>query len=135
MLPQTKIEEVEKLLAEGRLSRRKISALTGVCRAVVSQIAIGARPNYELRREPPLDALEPTGQIERCPTCGAKVYMPCRLCHLRKLQEQTTLSRYRHRAKQKAARRLLAAILRREEVRQALGEDATALNDGANGNA
>jgi len=120
MLPQTKIEEVEKLLAEGRLSQRKISLLTGVSRSVISQIALGERPDYATRLEPDPDSLEPSGDIQRCPTCGAKVYMPCRLCHLRSTRDEDTLQRYRRRAKQKASRRLLAAVVRRQHVQQAI---------------
>jgi transcriptional regulator with XRE-family HTH domain len=125
MLPQTKIEEVEKLLAEGRLSQRKISLLTGVSRAVISQVALGERPDYATRLEPAHDSLEPSGEIERCPTCGAKVYMPCRLCHLRSTRDEDTLQRYRRRAKQKASRRLLAAVVRRNQVQQAILADET----------
>jgi hypothetical protein len=124
MLPQAKIEEIEKLLAEGKLSQRRISALTGVSRAVVSQIALGARPDYVNRREQTDDSLQPTGEIERCPSCGAKVYMPCRLCYVRDRADQETLSRYRRRAKQKAARRLLAAVVRRQQVEQAVACNA-----------
>ena len=134
MLPQAKIEEVEKLLAEGKLSQRKISALTGVSRAVVSQVALGERPDYALRREIPDDFLEPSGEIERCPTCGARVYMPCRLCHVRRLQEQETLSRYRRRARQKASRRLLAAVVRRQQVQQALADSTQEIDAGAGPN-
>ncbi len=124
MLPQAKIEEVEKLLAEGKLSQRKISLLTGVCRSVVSQVASGERPDYASLFEPDAESLEPSGEIERCPTCGARVYMPCRLCHLRSASEEGTLKRYRRRAKQKASRRLLAAVLRRQQVEQALATEA-----------
>ena len=123
MLPQAKIEEVEKLLAEGRLSQRKISLVTGVSRAVVSQVALGERPDYLRLNAPDADSLEPSGDIERCPTCGAKVYMPCRLCHLRGLNERQTVERHRRRAKQKASRLLLAAVVRRHQVQQALADD------------
>jgi|GEM_PF-1865450 len=126
MLPQSKIEEVEKLLAEGKLSQRKISLLTGVCRSIVSQVASGERPDYANLPEPDSESLAPSGEIERCPTCGAKVYMPCRLCRLRSESEEGTLKRFRRRAKQKASRRLLAAVLRRQQVEQALATDAIA---------
>lgn len=131
MLPQAKIDEVEKLLAEGKLSQRKIAVLTGVSRAVISQVALGERPDYTTQDAPAADNLEPTGEIERCATCGAKVYMPCRLCHLRRLNEQDSLVRHRRRAKQKASRRLLAAIVRRQQVEQALAEDVSQSDPGS----
>ncbi len=129
MLPQIKIEQIEKLLAEGKLSQRKIAVLTGVSRGVISQVALGTRPDYEGRRVPCVAPLESNGQVARCPTCGARVYMPCRLCHLRHLEAQSRVKRYRRRARQKAARRLLAAVLRREEVQQATADQGQARGD------
>lgn len=86
MLATGKVVEIERLLAEGRLSQRKISTLVGVSRGVISAIARGARPDYEARRHDESEVDQPRGDIERCPGCGGRVYMPCRLCHVRQLQ-------------------------------------------------
>ncbi len=84
-------DEVRRLLADGKLSNRKIAGLTGVSRGTVAAIADGKRSDYEAlqraRRETELP--EPTGPPQRCPGCGGLVYMPCRLCHLRKALAQS----------------------------------------------
>lgn len=114
MLAMGKVLEIERLLAEGRLSQRKISLLVGVSRGVISAIARGTRPDYEARRQNHSDAIEPRGDIERCPTCGGRVYMPCRLCRVRRIQadESELLPKLRRRARQQGVRRLLVAVLR-----------------------
>lgn len=81
MLAPQRVILVKKLLAEGRLSQRKIAQLTGISRATIGLIAAGRR------REPaPGDGLETEGPHSipvRCPTCGGLVYAPCRLCQVR----------------------------------------------------
>jgi len=75
MLAPGKVLEVQKLLAEGRLSQRKIAKALGVSRATVSAIASGKRPDYAARQRARADeAFEPLGPIERCPT-GAIVWI------------------------------------------------------------
>lgn len=82
MLSVPVVQEVKRLLAEGRLSQRKIARQTGVSRGIVGLIAQGKRPDYQPRQEED-DPWANCGPPERCPTCGARVYMPCRLCGLR----------------------------------------------------
>ena len=95
MISQAKVQEAELLLAEGKLSQRKIARLVGSSRASVASIADGSRPDYEaLRRERGAD-LEPLGPVERCPECGGKVYMPCRLCRIRRLKAEERAARNR----------------------------------------
>jgi transcriptional regulator with XRE-family HTH domain len=112
MLASGKVKEVERLLAEGGLSYRKIAKTIGVSRATVSAIARGARPDYEARRLLRLPENEPLGPIERCPTCGARVYMPCRLCRVRKIKfaEQQILRILRRQARRQSMNRLLSAV-------------------------
>jgi hypothetical protein len=115
MLALGKVKEVERLLAEGKLSYRRIAAALRVSRSTVSAIAQGKRRDYEARilaRQ--LTASEPLGPIERCGTCGGRVYMPCRLCQVRKLKaaEQDRLLVLRRQARREAAERLLAAVRR-----------------------
>ena len=78
--------KVSRLLAEDKLSHRKIALLTGVSRGTIGAIASGKRPDYQrLRHDRELDPLEPAGPPERCPGCGGKVYHPCLLCRARSL--------------------------------------------------
>ncbi len=114
MLAMGKVVEVERLLAEGKLSQRKISLRVGVSRGVISAIARGTRPDYETRRQNHGDDPEPRGEVGRCPTCGGRVYMPCRLCQVRQLQvdESDVLPKLRRRSRQQGVRRLLVAVLR-----------------------
>lgn len=122
MLAIGKVKEVERLLAEGRLSQRKIARAVGVSRGVVSIIASGKRPDYEARRLRNRVDQEPLGPIERCPGCGGRVYTPCRLCRVRSLHEieQARLKELRRRARQQALRRLLVALLRAASQSQLL---------------
>lgn len=81
MLAPQRVILVKKLLAEGRLSQRKIAHLTGISRATVGLIAAGRR--REPTPGPGLEADGPQGVPVRCPTCGGLVYAPCRLCQVR----------------------------------------------------
>jgi hypothetical protein len=112
MLPIGKVREVERLLAEGRLSQRKIAHVLGISRGVVSLIARGLRPDYEARQRDRDESAQQQGPIERCPGCGGRVYTPCRLCHVRKLQvnEKVTLDRLRRQARLREVKRILQAI-------------------------
>jgi transcriptional regulator with XRE-family HTH domain len=112
MLAIGKVKEIERLLAEGGLSQRKIAATVGCSRALISAIARGARPDYEARRLARLTKSEPLGPIERCPTCGARVYTPCRLCRVRKMQalQRAQLLILRRLARQQAIERMLAKV-------------------------
>ncbi len=112
MLALAKVKEVERMLAEGRLSQRKIAKAIGVSRGVVSDIAHGKRPDYEERMRARGDEYEPLGPIERCRGCGGRVYMPCRLCRVRALKahDDQRLRVLRRQAREQMLRRLLAAV-------------------------
>ena len=77
------VAEVRRLLAEEKHSHRKIARLTGISRGSVGAIASGRRPDYEPLREEDEEE-EPAGPPRRCPNCGGLVYVPCRLCRVRK---------------------------------------------------
>ncbi len=89
MLALSVVEEIARLLDEGRLSQRKIAAQLGVSRGTVGAIASGRRGIYG--KEPhadapdPLDALTPP---DRCPRCGYFVSMPCLVCRTRQYRER-----------------------------------------------
>ncbi|MEN6450211.1 MAG: helix-turn-helix transcriptional regulator [Thermoguttaceae bacterium] len=80
MISTEVVAEIRRLLEEDRLSQRQIARLMGVCRGTVGAIALGRRPDPAPRVEE--DPLEPAGPPERCPGCGAKVYMPCVYCRV-----------------------------------------------------
>jgi transcriptional regulator with XRE-family HTH domain len=112
MLAPAKVEEAKRLVDEGKLSQRKIAKLLGMSRATVAAIASGKRPDYEARRRALAAEEEPLGPIERCPTCGGRVYMPCRLCRVRRslAREQRIAQMLRRRAREMAIHRLLNAV-------------------------
>jgi transcriptional regulator with XRE-family HTH domain len=124
MLALARVKEVERLLAEGNLSQRKIARLLRVSRATVSAIAAGRRPDYEAQLAARASEFEPLGPIERCPGCGGMVYTPCRLCLVRKLkeQEETRLRVLRRQAREQARRRLLLAVRAANEPNESDGE-------------
>ena len=85
MISEDTVNEIKRLLAEGRLSQRKIARMTGVSRGTVGAIANGRRCDRPRLPVDGDDEGEPTGPPERCPKCGAMVYPPCRLCRLREV--------------------------------------------------
>jgi len=86
VLPESTIDEVKRLLAEGRLSQRKIALQTGVSRGTVGAIAGGRRREQPAKPAAFEDEVAPpSGPPERCSRCGALVYLPCRLCRMRAL--------------------------------------------------
>ncbi len=121
MLAPSKVKEVEQLLAEGQLSQRKIAKRTGVSRGTVGAIASGERPDYDERLRARAEELQPLGPVERCRTCGGRVHMPCRLCRVRKIraQQEATLRAMRRQAREQAVRRLLTALRRHAQRRDA----------------
>ena len=82
MIAASIVQEIRRLLEEKHLSQRKIASLTGVSRHTVRKIANGQHLDYlEHRREE--EWPEISGPLERCSSCGGRVYMPCRLCMVR----------------------------------------------------
>ncbi|MBX7168449.1 MAG: helix-turn-helix domain-containing protein [Pirellulales bacterium] len=88
MLSPELVLEIRRLLAEGRLSQRKIAKQLGVSRATVGAIASGKRPDYAPRLPREDEPLRPTGPPRRCPRCGGMVYLPCRLCQVRDIKQR-----------------------------------------------
>ena len=124
MLAPARVKEAERLLAEGRLSQRKIARAIGISRATIGAIAAGRRPDYEARERARASELEPWGPLARCPGCGGMVYSPCRLCRVRKAkdQEREAVRMLRRKARELALRRLLIAVQQASDARDAAQE-------------
>ncbi|MBA4018518.1 MAG: hypothetical protein C0483_15225 [Pirellula sp.] len=81
MLSNALIEAAQRLLMEGKLSHRAIAKKLDVSRGSVTAIETGLLRTHLAKV--PDDAPLETGPIERCESCGGRVYMPCRLCRVR----------------------------------------------------
>lgn len=87
MISQGMVDEIRRLLADQTLSQRRIARMTGISRATVGAIASGSRPDYPIRSTADDELFAPPwGPATRCPGCGGRVYLPCRLCHVRRLK-------------------------------------------------
>ena len=84
MLDRVCVEEIHRLVVEGKLSQRKIAHRLGVSRATVSAIASGARAL--VGRQPALATGRESKSPQRCPKCGFLVEMPCVVCRTRAYQ-------------------------------------------------
>ena len=84
MIATTVVEEIGRMLREGGLSQRQIASHIGVSRGTVNAIALGRRGDNSGRRSALGGGFTPpTGMPVRCPGCGARVQMPCLVCHIR----------------------------------------------------
>ena len=79
MLDPGKVKRAERLIATGEFTRRQISHMAGISRGSVDAIATGKR---RCRRRK--DTEEPRGPLNRCLTCGARVYGDCIACDVRR---------------------------------------------------
>lgn len=75
------VDEVKRLLGEDKLSQRRIARQLGVGRNTVDAIATGKRPCRKVQRIS--DTALPDGPYIRCPGCGGKQQIPCRVCRTR----------------------------------------------------
>jgi hypothetical protein len=83
-------KEIEKYLAEGRLSQRQIARLLRVSRSVVKAIADGRRR----RRERILQKVVDESALKsRCPSCGYHVPQPCVYCRALEYRRRTTVGK------------------------------------------
>lgn len=80
MLSQHTVDEIVRLLAQGELSRRRIARKVGASRGIVDAIANNRRGRHG--RSEGRGAEMPAAP-QRCPSCGASVYMPCIACQAR----------------------------------------------------
>ena len=87
MIGPTVIEEIQRLLAEGDLSQRKIAKVMKVSRGTVAAVASGKRRPYYPRPDDRDEQL--SGPVRRCPGCGGMATMPCRACRVRELRAES----------------------------------------------
>jgi len=81
MLSEDKVQEIEQLLLDGKLSQRRIAKMTGASRGSVNAIATGTR---KLQGPKPVDDRPvPSGPFVRCPVCGSNTQLPCMTCFVR----------------------------------------------------
>jgi transcriptional regulator with XRE-family HTH domain len=83
MIALETIAEIRRLLAERKCSQREIARRLGVSRGSVVAIALGRRHCGDVSASRVEMVEEPCGPPVRCPGCGAMVYLPCVLCHVR----------------------------------------------------
>jgi len=119
VIAQEKIEEVERLVAEHRLTLAEIAIQTGISKATVQAVASGRRRIKADHRPIKGERLKQAagryyGPFERCPDCGGMVYAlaPCSLCRVRKLKERDKQQRDadREAARRERLKRVLATV-------------------------
>lgn len=88
MLALPIVEEIQRLLAEGRLSQRKIAARMGVSRGTVGAIANGRRGIWGKENESDDLLFPPESPPERCDRCGYTVVKPCVICSAREYRNR-----------------------------------------------
>jgi len=89
MLPLKVIEEIRQLVAEGRLSQRRIAEQLKVSRGTVWAISSGRRGIHGLESGSGASWL-PHIEVsaERCRSCGGLVLKPCLLCQTRAYRQR-----------------------------------------------
>jgi len=97
MLSPSIITEVRRLLAAGFHSQRAIARLLQISRGTVLAVARGRRMDRTAKtpseRRADYRALLPEQPAARCSECGARVYLPCVACRVRrKLAERSQRS-------------------------------------------
>ena len=98
MIAAALVEEVRRMLREGRLSQREIAKRLGVSRGTVNAIALGRRRDGSAlcRGQEEDDFTPPTGLPKRCPGCGGLAQMPCLACYIRAKKEARQTARPDH---------------------------------------
>ncbi len=85
MLSKGMIKEIQRLSVEEGLSQRRVAKLLGVSRGTVATATL----RHRLEPQSTDSSLNLTDCCpRRCPGCGGRVYMPCRLCIARTYDAQ-----------------------------------------------
>ncbi len=83
VLSPATVDAIKRHLAEGA-SQRWTAGEVEVSRGTVNAIAQGKRPDHQNKIVAPDGPIvAPSGPLDRCPTCGGMVRMPCLACSLR----------------------------------------------------
>ena len=91
MIATTVIDEIRRMLGQGRFSQRKIAQQLGVSRGTVHAVARGKRPDLAPRCPSGNEGFQPpSGLFTHCPGCGGRVQMPCLLCYVRARRQTGT---------------------------------------------
>jgi predicted XRE-type DNA-binding protein len=88
------IREIDRLIQQGVLSQRQISARLGVSRGIVSAVASGRRGMYGKDSLKIHSPCVPETIPTRCPGCGYRVYLPCIICSIRAHQARQNLLKH-----------------------------------------
>jgi len=86
MIPLWKVQVIQSMLADDRISQREIARRLHVGRGVVAGIANGTRPDYRASQQDAESAeSSPEQPVQRCGRCGAMVQLPCLACRTRSI--------------------------------------------------
>ena len=91
MLDVSVIDEVARLIREGRLSQRRIAKKLGISRGIVGAVANGTRSLFGMHanKENAESVEQTTSRLpERCPGCGGRVLLPCVYCRAQAYLQQ-----------------------------------------------
>lgn len=92
MLAPELVDLIRQMLAEDEISQREMARRLGISRTTIYRIANnrhapqnGKRPGASGEPRDPDERRTPRviGKGDRCPTCGARVRLPCRACRVR----------------------------------------------------
>ena len=93
-LTENKVQKIQHLLREGKLSKRRIAKKIRVSRIMVYEIANGLR----IIKQKPIPEeweVDRTGKpFVRCPLCGASIQEPCTLCLIRDILKRRQFERF-----------------------------------------
>lgn len=90
MIKKTQIDEILRLLNEGKISQRKIALRIGVSRTAVKAVflkTVHKSSVCEEKRKRDM-IIHPSGKPIRCPHCGSLVKMPCLACQLKEIKDR-----------------------------------------------
>ena len=92
MLKAAVVMRVRELLAEGR-NHSEVGRMVRLSRNTVTKIAAGRYPDYTAIRRAKQQAQGSGRQrpMGKCPGCGYRVHLPCRICRARAMAALSTL--------------------------------------------
>jgi IS30 family transposase len=113
MLSLSIVEEIDRLLKEGKMSQRKIAQRLGISRGTVSAIANGQRALFGRVEDDAAEEPGPKLPAQRCPKCGFTVHLPCLVCRTREYRQGRRVLAALAAARPSGSRRRRGILLRR----------------------